>query len=1018
MSTGQKIGFNKGLGKKAAIFKIFPVSLAKSLAPSGAVLLTLYMTQEFVGLHLPYMLYLCLWVTYAASDWILTGDKPWKFWGKFKQGKRRARAGLRFAPDEKTLKPRLTSKKVGKRTALPVENTVSIASYVAFKMQPGLKVGATLLQEGKAFKIVFALRCRGFSSTVSEERAMQIATQLQEGLKSLPQGEAVTFEFSTRSDCSERIRELQSQIDSDIQDEIKFLLKAEIQRLKGLVKVKRHNPKELLIYYTYTVGSGNKKAGDPIAGALYDAQAIFTEFFGKKADKDIVKRLNLILKDAYLRGFNAAQNFIGETLALPVTPLSADEIFARDWRRLNRASVPAIPHLLTVTPKGLSRSGDGNVHVASRLFCAGAPVEHKAYTYLPGRKTFVGCAVLDAKPNREWVADSSKDRLAQLFYGSNPINHKTVHDTTITVQFTTRNQREVLRNAENLTSEGNRAVVSAENKKRLDLASEFKRKTAMGAEWILREGGVSIRVGWVATIERDTAQDLDLALDAFCDLPQFTGGIVSKETEYTTEIWRQTMPYSWSKLLTNPWDRRLEDTTHALTCFVPLIYDRMPDRKGVAYISRNGYTPIYMDPFQKRPHKHMFKVATTGAGKSVEEIGSIISALAQGGNVIIVDSTRGDGTGTFDPLTKLVGGSYFNTGKDSYNLFQGGDFRRYPEGEDRDFAVSLFRKFLIDAIKDLAAGDDKDPKKVRLYRQIAGILIAQFLEREDIQARYDAAFDGGFGSEDWQRIPTLCDFFETLRPDSLPEMTRSPETLKALQEMSLAIGAVLARPIGQAISRPSTFRSDSKLTVVALGGLTDNEDAMPLALAASSFVLASALENDFTLFIGDESSYLAAFDSYMQIVAGFCSGGRKMGVWVHLLGQTIKRILESPFGADIVDNIDTWLIGVIQPRALPGLIQVGIPEHLLKAAVLEEGMEPPDQDVVSTWLCAQPSRGNYAQVYFPPSFAHLALGMNNKTEMKQRAAFEAKYPDDKYAAMAELSKALRSRSIHALEEVL
>jgi hypothetical protein len=1017
--AGEEIGFSSALGKRAPYMGFLPANLVSAWGPIvGAVSITAWAAGQ-IGLPITPVGFAATNAALCGTEWILAGDKPWRWWGKFRKGKRRAKAGLRFEPTDKALKPSVPARTIKKKTYLAIENVSALESYVEFRLR-GRKVGAYLLRNGKAFKVVFAFNCMGFGSSIYPEDALQVCEYLQEGLKSLTPTESVTFEMSTRSDCNDRLDQLQSLIDSDIQPELKYLLKWDQERSKGLSRIHRHNPKRLTVYYTYSVGAGAKKADDAIESFLYILSDTFKEWFSKPNDRKLRDRLHDLLKNAYLQGFSGAEDYLTERLNLPVKALKAQDIWRIDWERFNKGSCPEVPHLLVLNKEGLKLEGRGNPHAASKLHPA-APVEHKSYVYLPGRKKYVGVAVLDGKPNRRWKKDDPDSRLNQLMFGSNALNHPKMPDTTITVQFTGQNQRDALKNAEGLARSGQRDAKLANQKGKLDQNAEHRKSKAIDADWILREGGVTARVAWVAQIERDSLEDLDIAMHTFCSHSDFTGGIVAREVEYAMDIWHQTMPYTWGKLLKAPWDRRIEDTTHALMCFLPLIYDRMTDTEGVGYVSQRGYTPIYLNPFCRKPHNHVIKAAKTGGGKSVEEIGSIITALAMGGNVIIVDATRGDGTGTFDPITDFLGGSYYNTMADSYNLFQGADFRKLSddtnEGKEesaRQIAQKIFRKFLVDACKDLALGDDPDKGKERQYKQVLAILIESFLARPAIQERYEAAFDGGFGSEQWRNFPTLIDFFTYLDAKHLPEIVRTPESEQSVKEIALSIGAILARPIGQAISRPSTFKSESKLTVVALAGLSGNDDAMPLALAASSFVLSSSLENDLTLFIGDESSYLATFDSYMQIVSGFFSGGRKMGVWVHLLGQNIDRIAASPFAEDIFANTTTYFCGQVTSKVAASLEARGVPKHLLKRNIANDEINV--QDALTEWVYSQPEEGQHCSVFYPPSFAHLALAVNGKEEQRLRKQFNEMFPGDKYAANAAFAKHLREQSTEALAD--
>jgi hypothetical protein len=1020
MDSAKKITVNPSMGKRAPLWGIFHVSLVISWGSIICFVGGLFFALNSIEVEFPLSLPLSIIGALCAAEWILVGDRPWLFWGKFLKGKRRIKSWLRFNPSKNRLKPRPSPVKIEEKSSASKKGS-STSSAIENQSDLGRRVGAYLLQKDDEFRVTFAFQCEGFGTSISDEEGLEIARAVQEGLKSLVTTEAVTFEASTRSDCSDRLSQLQKKINSNISAEIKYLLRWDQERAKGLTRLHRHNPKRFTIYYTYTVGAGSIRADDIIESSLYYLQAKYKSIFIKPHARAFRNQIEALLLSAFNRGFGNAEDYLSEILGLPVTPLRAQDIWAIDWAKFNDSFVPLLPHMLLITKDGMKVKGLGSPHVASKLHPA-APIEHKDHVFLPGRKKYVGFVVADQRPNQEWSAEDPSDRLRQIFFGSSALNNPKVYDTTITVQFTGQNQTYALKNAEGLAKAGNRDLKTAEDRRRIDQGAQHKLQKALGAGWILREGGVSVRCAVVVQIERDTLEDLDVAIQSFCNLPEYRGQVMAREYEYAHLLFHQVQPYSWKKLLKSPFDRRLEDTTHFMMCFLPLLFDQMPDTDGVEFVSQTGFTPVYLNPFGRDPHNHCVTVAKTGKGKSVGIVGSIISALAENGNVIIVDAGRADGSGSFDPITKFVNGSYYNTLTDSYNLFEGADFRKMSnftnkgkEESAQNIAKKTFKKFLCNALRDLVLGDNPDKNKAFQYNKILAILVDSFLAGPEIQALYNAAYDDGLGSESWQKMPTLRHFAAYLKVENLPEGLRTPDVAQAVKEMSLSIESILARPIGEAIGRPSTFRSNSKLTVVAMGGLSDNAEAMPLALCAAAFVLSSSLSADRTLFIGDESSYLANFDAYMQIVASFFSGGRKMGVWGHLLLQSLENLSRSPHCADILDNTTTYFIGVVASSVLEFLKTRNVPKHLLKVSPKKGGVRY--EDALTSWIFTQPEEGNHCKVYFAPNFGHLALAVNGKEDIAKREEFEALHPDDKYKANSEFAKWLRDNTSESLAEL-
>lgn len=1022
------IRFSPYIGKEGPLFGLIHPDIMLKWGGALVIGVTIWQVGQSVGYNVNPIVLATIGFTICLSEWILAGRRPWSFYGKFRKAKRRVKASLRFNPQNDQLKPKAPVTRIKKKRFTPVENASSLGSYVEFRLR-GQRIGAYLLQNGDDLRVTFAFRFLGFPASVSDDEALAICKKFDEGLKTLKISETVTFEAKTFSNCKDRVGKLQSLIDSDIAPEIKYLLAWEQKRARSLSRIHRHNPKSITVFHTYTIGAGDARAGDVFEEGYYKVRQLLAEIqkpFKKHVKHEFKTRVTKALQSAFSRGYQDAEEYLSDILGLPIEPIRAKDLWALDWSRYNSQPAPPIPSLLILSKNGLEVKGLGNPHPASKLFPC-APLEHKEYVYLQGKNKYVGICCLDAvpdsKPRDEWVATDGGDRLKQLFFGSSALNARKTYDTTITVQLCGQNQKDTLRNAEGLSKQGNRDINQAAESKRIDQQAEFKRAKALEASWALRDGGITAKVAVVAQIERDTIEELDIAVASFCNRPEYTPEFMQREIEYAHDIWWQCQPTSWGKIMKRPFDRRIEDVTPALIALLPLMIDQMPDTEGIEFLSQHGFTPVYQNPFGRHPHDHSVTVSKTGKGKSVKIIGKIVIALGMGGRVIVVDAGRADGSGSFDPLTKFVKGSYYNPLVDSYNPFEGADFRKISgynnngkEESARSIAQKTFKRFLCNAVRDLTLGDDPDKDKAFLYNKIITLLIDSFLNREDIQALYDNAFDDGFGSEAWLKMPTLVHFFNHLCIESLPENIRTDITASAIKDMQLSLSALMSRTIGQSISKPSSFRSDSMLTVVAMGGLSDNADAKPLSLCAAAFVLSASLASKYTLFVGDESSYLANFDAYMQIVASFFSGGRKMGVWCHLLMQSFDNLARSPHCADILDNTTSYFIGVVASSVKDFLKTRHIPEHLLKSNLALKTGKVKFSDALSEWTFSQPEEGNHSQIFYAPSFGLLTLAINGPEEVILRAEFEKNYPD-KYECNKALAMYLMDKSSEALAEL-
>lgn len=336
-------------------------------------------------------------------------------------------------------------------------------------------------------------------------------------------------------------------------------------------------------------------------------------------------------------------------LGLKVRPLQETEIWATDWKRFNCSPPPAIPQLLILDETGLQWEINSQTHITTSLLWAGSPTADKRWVYLPGIKSYVGGAVYEGAAH-ENKPGGWPNLTAQLFWGSDVLNRSDVADTEIFVQLTCANQTLVVAATQELTKQSNLSATLAQDKKRIDVGASYNTRKNIEAQEALLDGEVAVNVAWVALVYRSTPEALSKALQRFASLFR-RPAVVVREQEYFDTIWLETLPFVWRLMLDKPYNRRKVYLTRELIGLLPLVCDRTLDTSGVGFISEKGATPLFSDLFNQ--HQHIAILGTTGSGKSVLSAEYVTFALAHGFDVIIVDSTRGDGSGTFDAYTNF-----------------------------------------------------------------------------------------------------------------------------------------------------------------------------------------------------------------------------------------------------------------------------------------------------------------------------------------------------------------------------
>jgi hypothetical protein len=389
-------------------------------------------------------------------------------------------------------------------------------------------------------------------------------------------------------------------------------------------------------------------------------------------------------------------------------------------------------------------------------------------------------------------------------------------------------------------------------------------KKSVAAQEELYEGAVPIHTATVFLVYRKTREQLNEAC-RYLQSCFLRPAWVIRETEYPWRIWLQTLPIVWERLMTAPFNRRLVYLSGEVPGLMPLVRTKAGDRQGFELIAEEGGTPVFLDLY--RQHKNLGLFATTRAGKSVLASGILTQALACGMPVVAMDYPKPDGTSTFTDYTQFMedDGAYFDIGKESSNLFELPNLRDLPSKLQQE-RFEDYKDFLANAILAMVSGNSRGESQVLMdtVRSIIALVLKAFFGDELIRDRYANAYINGFGSVEWQSMPTLHDFLgfcshERLRLDSL-----TGDTKAALETIRLRLRFWLSSRVGQALAQPSTFRSDARLLIFALRNLSNDEDAAILSLSAYSAALRRALAAPASIFFIDESPILFEFDAFTK----------------------------------------------------------------------------------------------------------------------------------------------------------
>jgi hypothetical protein len=636
---------------------------------------------------------------------------------------------------------------------------------------------------------------------------------------------------------------------------------------------------------------------------------------------------------------------------------------------------------------------NSQLHITSCLFADNIPTPDRRWVHLPAKG--YGGGVTMAEPPEGWA-----NRLTQLLAGSALLNQSEVADAEIYLQLARANQQIVTNSVQELTKQNNAASNDANQKNRIDVGANYRTRKSVEVEEAFQEGAVPVHAAWMAMAWRSDPKSLSYALKKIKGY-FLSPTVLVREENYFEDVWVEASMLSMKTLLKN---RRLKWITSQVVGIEPVTFDMTRDKSGVELLSENGGVPLFADIYSEEHGKtrHSMILGETGCGKSVKSGAFLLHALALGWDVFIIDSTRDDGSGTFDGLCSFLGGIYFNTLIESSSLLQKPDLRVFS-GDEFKTRFQLWQDNVESTLLTIVTGTSNDPTYTDNCRSIIRLILGIFLQSPTIRQLYDEAERDGFGTAAWKNQPTLHHFVKFLTVENLADLSvtgdgrLSQATVETLESVRMRLSACLHSKLGRAIGEPSSFDSTkSKLKVFALAGLNDEYEAAVLSLIAYSNALICSLSSPASLWFMDEASFLTSFDGFSEVLAGIAQKGRKAGIRLLMSGQGIGSIARSKAGTQILDNISRYLIGHITTSSAEDLEKyLGIPKSVSSRNTVEAFL-PKKGATYTNWLLSSRGRNFFCQYH--PSLHLLALLLNNPSEVAIRKQFFQHYPN-KYDAL-------------------
>jgi hypothetical protein len=881
----------------------------------------------------------------------------------------------------------------------------------------GRKVGVKILQKDKKYCFVFGFTCSGVHDTLRSDQIPPTLRNFEAALKELPIGERMTVHLSSFTSDRDRQKQLDHLLNKAPSSELRLLLMSEKTRAQELKQSGTRKPKSLHIYVTYTIEPNQKVTTDAdwIEKALAKGVELWEVFKGQ-GDNFVQQHLETMLRRAFTEGYLRWEQLLNIKMGLDIKPMTVKQHWQKDWYCFNRMKAPAVPQYLILTEQGLSEQVNSDVHCATVLIQGehgheSVPQADRQWVKVKGQ--YVGVLGFSAKPA------GFLNQQAQLRYLWEAICRPYIVDTEIVCQLTARDTTLLKTNMQRILKQSNVASQVAEQVRSIDVAAQIKVRRSVDAQAKLYEGYIPINIATVFLVHRDTKAQLDEACKALSECFQLPAKVV-RETEIAWRIWLQSLSTSWEKLLGAPFKRQLTYLTNEASGLIPLTVTNSGNQTGFELIADEGGSPVYIDFINE--HRNIAALGTTRSGKSLLIAGMMTQFLAEGYPIVCLDYPKPDGTSTFTDYAAFLQprAAYFDIGRESNNLMEMPDLRHLSEEEQQE-RFEDYKSFLEGALVTMVLPTaQQDAMLEQTVRSLIGKALHSFFKDAEISRRYLEAQADGLGSPAWALTPTLKDFLEFCTPEKLKIETDTGHIRSAQSQILLQLEYWLNSRIGRAIGRPSSFPTDAQLLVFALRNLSNENEAAVLSLSAYSAALRRALASPRSIFFIDESPILFAFNTIARLIGRLCANGAKAGIRVFLSAQDPDTIMNSIAGQQIMQNMNTRLIGRIQPLAIESFIKWLSYDRSIIARNASDFFFPKRSELYSNWLLDVDGTYTYCRYY--PSAVQLATVANNPDEQAARARVLAQYPGNKLLAMAKFAEqyvtAIRSgSSLDAIAQV-
>jgi hypothetical protein len=481
-------------------------------------------------------------------------------------------------------------KKIDGRRTKPFEEMVNIIAVVSFENTGGQCVGAILLERNGQLMLRFCFQSFGLHNDRTYGEAEISVNQLRALCSEMLIGESLLIDSSNFPEYKKRADELRSVLALDETNPLNVLTRCELNDLEEASTRMYNRPRmvrKINIWPSVSSQYQGEKL-DFVGNIIKNMQNLIKTWSGEAAEEQqlFISRFLLGSWRSFIRWNEIFQNHLSDLHNQKI--LNAEEAWAEIYEHHNRDQAPPIPNLLRVNVQtGFITQEIGNRDEQSCKTVLGN--QPGAFPTGDGYQSIqVGGKYITVVSISSQVAGWSTE-LDQLNWLPNALSP--LSDASCVMEVWRGSQEAITNKLRNFTQESLKNEQYHAKKASSPVIDQVQIEQATQAERSMLEGMVAMEFGLCFLLYRDTEKEAFNA--AYSTISGFPDKAFRIELATVQQLWFQSLPHCWDRLLTGAVSRTINTDSRCLPAYLPLGVPVSIADKGFEMRAKWGHTPIY-----------------------------------------------------------------------------------------------------------------------------------------------------------------------------------------------------------------------------------------------------------------------------------------------------------------------------------------------------------------------------------------------------------------------------------------